>query len=126
MAQVAMLSALMAMETISPARLCPVAVPAPATHERDRRSSGAAAGMLEQQPPGAGGLDGARALHQHRAHLSLQRTQALGHRRLGDVQLLRGALEAAFFHDGGQAFQCNRVPGAHGNSLAFLMKLLKI
>jgi hypothetical protein len=50
---------------------------------------------------------------QHRAHLRLERAQPLRHGRLRDGQALRGALEAALFHDGGQAFEGVGIEGAH-------------
>jgi hypothetical protein len=78
-------------------------------------------GVLEQQLPGRGGLERAAAHDQHRAHLRLQRAQALGHRRLGDRQPLGGALEAALFDNGGQAFQGVGVKGTHISSIHYLM-----
>src|SRR5690606_511277 len=39
--------------------------------------------------------------------------QALRHGGLGDMQLLRRAFKPAFFDNGRQTFQCNRVPVTH-------------
>ena len=71
-------------------------------------------GVLEQQLPRAGGLERAAAHDEHRAHLRLQRAQALRHGGLGHVQALGGALKAALLHDGGKAFEGGGVVSAHG------------
>jgi hypothetical protein len=70
-------------------------------------------GVLEQQLPGRGGLERPTAHDEHRSHLRLQRAQTLRHGGLGDVQALGGALEAAFFDDGGQTFQRGGIVGTH-------------
>src|SRR6218665_1794373 len=104
MAQVAMLSALMAIAMRSSSRVPPRA----GAHQPQLL------GVLEQQLPGRGGPQRPAAHDQHRAYLGLQHTQALRHRRLRDVQALRGTLETALFDDGGQAFQRGGIVAAHG------------
>jgi hypothetical protein len=70
--------------------------------------------VFEQQLSGLRGFERAAAHDEHRAHLGLQRTQALRHRRLCDGQPLSGALKAPFLNDGREAFQRVRIEGAHG------------
>jgi hypothetical protein len=115
MAQVAMLSALMAMEMRSSSRAPPSELGASSLQVALQVGAQQAQhlGVLEQQLAGRGGLERAAAHDQHGADLGLQRPQALRNRRLGDRQALRRALKTALFHDGRQAFQRIRVKSTH-------------
>ncbi|MNT46267.1 hypothetical protein D3C72_1828980 [compost metagenome] len=81
-------------------------------------------GVLEQQLPGRRGPQRPAAHHQHRAHLCLQRTQALRDGRLRHVQAGGCFFKAALFNHCGKAFQRDRVQVVHGSKGLVLANLM--
>ena len=114
-AQVAMLSALIAIEMRSSSRAPPVELGASSLQVAFQvgAQQPQLLGVLEQQVPGRGRPERAAAHDEHGAHLRLQRAQPLRHGRLRDRQPLRRPLETALFHDGGKALQRIRIESAH-------------
>ena len=79
--------------------------------------------VAQQHLARAGEPQRARAHHQRLADLHLQRAQPLRHRALGDRQPVRGALEAAFIDQGGQAVEGGRVEHFHKHRLSNLKQI---